>query len=124
MPAAVAHDSIHVEADGRCPSPVHRCLEETSDNSKETWGICLLPQLPTAEWPLPALSSSPPVLAQSPTGDHTEHIWGCSQLFSDSAHDSPEDLKKQHLFGVPVVAKQVKILSSIHEDAGSIPGLA
>ena len=32
--------------------------------------------------------------------------------------------KKKKKVGVPVVAKQVKNLTSIHQDVGSIPGLA
>ena len=31
--------------------------------------------------------------------------------------------RSSHLWGVPVVAQQVKNPTSIHEDAGSIPGL-
>ena len=33
-------------------------------------------------------------------------------------------LKKKNSLGVPVVPQQVKILTSIHEGVGSIPGLA
>ena len=33
------------------------------------------------------------------------------------------NLKNFHLIGVPVMAQQVKNLTNIHEDAGSIPGL-
>ena len=32
--------------------------------------------------------------------------------------------KKQNNFRVPVVTQQVKNLTSIHEDVGSVPGLA
>ena len=31
---------------------------------------------------------------------------------------------KKHLFGVPAVAQQLTNLTGIHENAGSIPGLA
>ena len=33
-------------------------------------------------------------------------------------------LKKREAFGVPVVAQRFTNLTSIHEDAGSIPGIA
>ena len=34
-----------------------------------------------------------------------------------------EETHKKMFAGVPVVAQQVKNMASIHEDAGSIPGL-
>ena len=39
----------------------------------------------------------------------------------DNTMEIPQEIKNR---GVPIVAQQVKNLISIHEDAGSIPGLA
>ena len=37
--------------------------------------------------------------------------------------EKPNNLLKKWWWGVPVVVQQVKTPTSIHEDAGSIPGL-
>ena len=33
-------------------------------------------------------------------------------------------LKKNHFYGVPIVAHRIKNPTSVHEDVGSIPGLS
>ena len=51
--------------------------------------------------------------------------WVCPQRIGDAFSEPPAPLEIEiECAGVPVLAQQVKNLTSIHEDVGLIPGLA
>ena len=51
-------------------------------------------------------------------------MWPLQDTLISLILGSPKGAVKSEMWGVPIVAQWVKRLTSIHEDVGSIPGLA